>query len=72
GHKRSGFYPSYAASLSGHFFGLLFFGPAKKSDSGAHGVRKRRRQCSNPTPCTQTKKACKTSSKVQMLLALNG
>jgi hypothetical protein len=22
-----------ATSLSGHFFGLLFFGPAKKSDS---------------------------------------
>jgi hypothetical protein len=28
-----GFYPAIAASLSGHFFGLLFFGPAKKSDS---------------------------------------
>jgi hypothetical protein len=28
-------------SLPGHFFGLLFFGPAKKSDSGAGRRTKR-------------------------------
>jgi len=37
--------PLRAMSSSGHFFGLLFFGPAKKSDSVAYGDRKRRRQC---------------------------
>jgi len=39
-----------AMSSSGRFFGLLFFGPAKKSDSVAFGDRKRRRQSST---CTQ-------------------
>jgi hypothetical protein len=29
--------PHHAMSFSGHFFGLLFFGPAKKSDSGPLG-----------------------------------
>ncbi|WP_284320591.1 hypothetical protein, partial [Dyella acidisoli] len=36
-HTRSGFSLPHAVSRLGHFFGLLFFGPAKKSDSGPLG-----------------------------------